>query len=79
MMYILTSLLIGGRAIVLFRRSPYFGIFGVLVQALGFSGLLCFFGAPFFGLLLVLVYVGGMLVVFLFSTVLSAERYPESG
>jgi hypothetical protein len=25
----------GGRGIVLFRRSPYFRIFGVLVQALG--------------------------------------------
>jgi hypothetical protein len=39
----------------------------VLVQALGLWDLLCSFRVPFFGLSFVLVYIGCMLVVFLYE------------
>ena len=78
MLELISIILILGRTVLVFRGSPYFGLFGVLVQSLGFSFLLFLLGLPFFSLLIVLVYVGGMMVVFLFSTILSAERYPGS-
>nr|BDG62541.1 NADH dehydrogenase subunit 6 [Ophiocten ludwigi] len=78
MLELISIILILGSAVLVFSGSPYFGLFGVLVQSLGFSLLLFFLGLPFFSLLIVLVYVGGMMVVFLFSTILSAERYPGS-
>lgn len=78
MLKLIVFVIILGGLIILFRGSPYFGLFGVLLQSLGYSLYLFLRGLPFFGLLVILVYVGGMLVVFLFSTVLSAERYPGS-
>ena len=68
-----------GCLLIVFRGSPYFGLFGVLSQSMGLSLLLLFLGLPFFSLLTILIYVGGMMIVFLFSTILSAERYPSSG
>nr|YP_003457199.1 NADH dehydrogenase subunit 6 [Astrospartus mediterraneus]CBH40160.1 NADH dehydrogenase subunit 6 [Astrospartus mediterraneus] len=70
--------IISGSVIVLWSSSPYYSVLGVLLQSLGYCFFLCFFGFPFFGLIFLLVYVGGMMVVFLFSTVLSAERYLNS-
>ena len=77
MLPVILLLIDGGRLFLLFSSSPFFSVFGVLLHSVAHARLLRLLGVSFFALLIIIVYVGGMLVVFLFSTVLSAERYPE--
>nr|YP_011015310.1 NADH dehydrogenase subunit 6 [Stegophiura sladeni]UFQ25373.1 NADH dehydrogenase subunit 6 [Stegophiura sladeni] len=76
MIEMITGIILVGGLVLMFSGSPYYGLFGILVQSVGFSLFLFLWGLPFFSLLLVLIYIGGMMVVFLFSTILSAERFP---
>nr|WNH19955.1 NADH dehydrogenase subunit 6 [Mycteroperca bonaci] len=58
--------------------SPFFGALGlVMVGGVG-CGILVEYGSPFLALILFLIYLGGMLVVFAYSTALAAEPFPES-
>nr|YP_009730148.1 NADH dehydrogenase subunit 6 [Ophiomastix mixta]QHT54191.1 NADH dehydrogenase subunit 6 [Ophiomastix mixta] len=74
--FVLAGIVLGSMVII-FSVSPYFGIFGVLLQAISLAILLCYFNHSLVALLLVIVYIGGMMVVFLFSTILCAEPYPR--
>ena len=64
-----------GAFILIFSQTPFYSLFGVLLVALCHSFLLALMGAPFYSALLIIIYAGGMLVVFLFSTILSADRF----
>ncbi len=77
MLPLVLLLIEGGVLFLIFSSSPFFSVFGVLAHCLGHAVLLSFIGLPFLSLLLIVVYAGGMLVVFLFSTVLSAEQNPS--
>nr|YP_009003481.1 NADH dehydrogenase subunit 6 [Caecilia tentaculata]AGZ18888.1 NADH dehydrogenase subunit 6 [Caecilia tentaculata] len=56
--------------------SPYYAAFGLVVAA-GFGCLvLVWVGVVFLSLILFLIYLGGMLVVFAYSTAMASESYP---
>nr|ATU86211.1 NADH dehydrogenase subunit 6 [Lonchura castaneothorax] len=58
--------------------SPYYGVMGLVVAAVAGCGWLVSLGVSFVSLVLVMVYLGGMLVVFVYSVSLAADPYPES-
>nr|YP_010451226.1 NADH dehydrogenase subunit 6 [Hippocampus bargibanti]UTV01007.1 NADH dehydrogenase subunit 6 [Hippocampus bargibanti] len=81
MTYFMFSLLMGlifGLVAVASNPSPYFAAFGLVIVAGMGCGVLVSYGSPFLSLVLFLIYLGGMLVVFAYSSALAAEPYPES-
>nr|QWX90027.1 NADH dehydrogenase subunit 6 [Sitta yunnanensis] len=58
--------------------SPYYGVVGLVLASVAGCGWLVSLGVSFVSLVLVMVYLGGMLVVFVYSVSLAADPYPES-
>nr|YP_009992011.1 NADH dehydrogenase subunit 6 [Nothoprocta perdicaria]QNN84911.1 NADH dehydrogenase subunit 6 [Nothoprocta perdicaria] len=70
--------LVLGALAVASNPSPYYGVLGLVVGSVVGCGWLVSLGASFIALVLFLVYLGGMLVVFVYSVSLAADPYPES-
>nr|YP_010000806.1 NADH dehydrogenase subunit 6 [Eulacestoma nigropectus]QOD96718.1 NADH dehydrogenase subunit 6 [Eulacestoma nigropectus] len=68
---------LGGLAVAS-NPSPYYGVMGLVVASIAGCGWLVSLGVSFISLVLVMVYLGGMLVVFVYSVSLAADPYPES-
>nr|QUA10522.1 NADH dehydrogenase subunit 6 [Symposiachrus guttula]QUA10860.1 NADH dehydrogenase subunit 6 [Symposiachrus trivirgatus]QUA10535.1 NADH dehydrogenase subunit 6 [Symposiachrus guttula]QUA10561.1 NADH dehydrogenase subunit 6 [Symposiachrus guttula]QUA10574.1 NADH dehydrogenase subunit 6 [Symposiachrus guttula] len=68
---------LGGLAVAS-NPSPYYGAVGLVVASIAGCGWLVSLGVSFVSLVLVMVYLGGMLVVFVYSVSLAADPYPES-
>nr|YP_010568199.1 NADH dehydrogenase subunit 6 [Pellorneum malaccense]UZC57619.1 NADH dehydrogenase subunit 6 [Pellorneum malaccense] len=68
---------LGGLA-VSSNPSPYYGVVGLVVSSIAGCVWLVSLGVSFVSLVLVLVYLGGMLVVFVYSVSLAADPYPEA-
>nr|UFA46423.1 NADH dehydrogenase subunit 6 [Horornis ruficapilla]UFA46436.1 NADH dehydrogenase subunit 6 [Horornis ruficapilla]UFA46449.1 NADH dehydrogenase subunit 6 [Horornis ruficapilla]UFA46462.1 NADH dehydrogenase subunit 6 [Horornis ruficapilla]UFA46475.1 NADH dehydrogenase subunit 6 [Horornis ruficapilla] len=68
---------LGGLAVAS-NPSPYYGVVGLVVASVAGCGWLVSLGASFVSLVLVMVYLGGMLVVFVYSVSLAADPYPEA-
>nr|WNH22711.1 NADH dehydrogenase subunit 6 [Phaeoptyx xenus] len=67
-----------GSIIVAANPSPYFGALGlVFVAGMGGSVMLLH-GASYLCFILLLVYLGGMLVVFAYTSAMAADPYPET-
>nr|CAC35115.1 NADH dehydrogenase subunit 6 [Ficedula parva]CAC39330.1 NADH dehydrogenase subunit 6 [Ficedula parva] len=69
--------ILGGLAVAS-NPSPYYGVVGLVLASIAGCGWLVSLGVSFVSLVLVMVYLGGMLVVFVYSVSLAAEPYPEA-
>lgn len=59
------------------KPSPIYGGFGLIVGGGVGCGIVLSFGGSFLGLIVFLIYLGGMLVVFGYTTAMATEQYPE--
>nr|YP_009720894.1 NADH dehydrogenase subunit 6 [Accipiter trivirgatus]QGM79653.1 NADH dehydrogenase subunit 6 [Accipiter trivirgatus] len=71
------AFVLGGLAVAS-NPSPYYGVVGLVLGAVVGCGWLVSLGVPFVGLVLFMVYLGGMLVVFVYSVCLAADLFPEA-
>nr|WNH22971.1 NADH dehydrogenase subunit 6 [Gobiosoma robustum] len=67
-----------GLIVVASNPSPYFAALGLVVVSGMGCGLMVVCGGTFLSLILFLIYLGGMLVVFAYSSALASEPYPET-
>nr|ABW96771.1 NADH dehydrogenase subunit 6 [Otus elegans]ABW96772.1 NADH dehydrogenase subunit 6 [Otus elegans]ABW96775.1 NADH dehydrogenase subunit 6 [Otus elegans] len=68
---------LGGLAVAS-NPSPHYGVVGLVVGSVSGCGWLLSLGVSFVSLVLFVVYLGGMLVVFLYSVALAADPFPEA-
>lgn len=59
------------------KPSPIYGGVGLIVSGGIGCGIIVNFGGSFLGLIVFLIYLGGMLVVFGYTTAIATEQYPE--
>lgn len=60
------------------KPSPIYGGLGLIVSGGVGCGIVLSFGGSFLGLMIFLIYLGGMLVVFGYTTAMATEEYPET-
>nr|ALE33076.1 NADH dehydrogenase subunit 6 [Plecotus macrobullaris] len=59
------------------KPSPVYGGISLIVSGGVGCGIVVSFGGSFLGLMVFLIYLGGMLVVFGYTTAMAMEQYPE--
>ena len=76
--YILSLLFLAGCVGLALKPSPIYG--GLVLVFSGFLGCLIIlgYGGAFLGLVVFLIYLGGMMVVFGYTTAIASEEYPET-
>nr|YP_009467382.1 NADH dehydrogenase subunit 6 [Lepidocolaptes angustirostris]ATP74884.1 NADH dehydrogenase subunit 6 [Lepidocolaptes angustirostris] len=77
MFFLSICFVLGGLAVAS-NPSPYYGVVGLVLASFVGCGWLVSLGMSFVSLVLFLVYLGGMLVVFVYSVSLAADPFPEA-
>nr|YP_003587304.1 NADH dehydrogenase subunit 6 [Otis tarda]ACN29662.1 ND6 [Otis tarda] len=75
MFFLGVCFVLGGLAVAS-NPSPYYGVIGLVLGSVVGCGWLLSLGASFVSLVLFMVYLGGMLVVFVYSVSLAADPFP---
>nr|YP_009019256.1 NADH dehydrogenase subunit 6 [Loxechinus albus]AFY64203.1 NADH dehydrogenase subunit 6 [Loxechinus albus]AGG84240.1 NADH dehydrogenase subunit 6 [Loxechinus albus] len=76
-LYLTLVMMLFGSTLVFYSLSPYYSAIGLVIVSVSGCVVLSFLGGSFVALVLLLVYMGGMLVVFAYSSAISAERFPS--
>nr|YP_010000598.1 NADH dehydrogenase subunit 6 [Neopipo cinnamomea]QOD96497.1 NADH dehydrogenase subunit 6 [Neopipo cinnamomea] len=77
MIFLSICFILGGLAVAS-NPSPYYAVVGLVLASVVGCGWLVSLGESFVSLVLFLVYLGGMLVVFVYSVSLAADPFPET-
>ena len=75
--FILSTIFVIGFVGFSSKPSPIYGGLGLIVSGGVGCGIVLTFGGSFLGLMVFLIYLGGMLVVFGYTTAMATEMYPE--
>nr|AVK94086.1 NADH dehydrogenase subunit 6 [Sus scrofa cristatus]AVK94099.1 NADH dehydrogenase subunit 6 [Sus scrofa cristatus] len=75
--FILSTIFVIGFVGFSSKPSPIYGGLGLIVSGGVGCGIVLNFGGSFFSLMVFLIYLGGMLVVFGYTTAMATEMYPE--
>lgn len=75
--FILSTIFVIGFVGFSSKPSPIYGGLGLIVSGGVGCGIVLNFGGSFLGLIVFLIYLGGMLVVFGYTTAMATEMYPE--
>nr|ADP68438.1 NADH dehydrogenase subunit 6 [Lepilemur aeeclis] len=78
MMFLLSVVFVLGFMSFSSKPSPIYGGVGLVVSGAVGCTIIMGFGGSFVGLMVFLVYLGGMLVVFGYTTAMATEEYPET-
>nr|UFK29169.1 NADH dehydrogenase subunit 6 [Thomomys bottae] len=73
----LLMVMVLGIIVVASKPSPIYAGFGLIVSGGAGCGVVLYYGCSYMGLMVFLIYLGGMLVVFGYTTALATEEYPE--
>lgn len=76
--YLLSILFVLGFVGFSSKPSPIYGGLGLIVSGGVGCGMVIYFGGSFLGLIVFLIYLGGILVVFGYTTAMATEEYPET-
>nr|YP_007626249.1 NADH dehydrogenase subunit 6 [Hyemoschus aquaticus]AEP21529.1 NADH dehydrogenase subunit 6 [Hyemoschus aquaticus] len=76
-MFILSTIFVLGFVGFSSKPSPIYGGVGLIVSGCVGCGIVLSAGGSFLGLMVFLIYLGGMLVVFGYTTAMATEQYPE--